>query len=104
MKLPTGLTVHHFLFQNIKLWEIPPEVLKAQKLPGLLPLLPLTKGGDSPEVVEEMIQSLEQTGRNDLLPLAYVFSAYKFDKESELRFKIMKDLLEDNWAYREMVQ
>ncbi len=29
-----------------------------QKLPGLLPLLPLTKGGESRKTVEEMIQSL----------------------------------------------
>jgi hypothetical protein len=38
-----------------------------------------------------------------------MFSAYKFDKGDDLqwlkeRFKKMKDMLEDNWAYREMVQ
>jgi predicted transposase YdaD len=108
-KVPTGLAVHHFVFENIKMWEIPPEVLKEQKLPGLLPLLPLTKGGKSREVVEEMIEGLEQAGRFDLLPLGYVFSAYKFDEEKELqwlkeRFKKMQGMLEDNWAYREMVQ
>jgi hypothetical protein len=110
MEFPPGVTVHQFTFQNIKMWEIPPEVLKQQNLPGLLPLLPLTKGaGGSREVVEEMIEGLEQAGRTDLLPLGYVFSVYTFSKEEEQqwlkeRFNKMKDLLEDNWAYREMVQ
>ena len=57
MKLPTGFTVHQFQFQNIKLWELPPEVLKQENLFGLLPLLPLTKDGKSRAVVEEMIES-----------------------------------------------
>ena len=109
MKVPTGVTVQHFFFENIKLWEIPPQVLTEQKLPGLLPLLPLTEGGKSRRVVEDMIQGLEQAGRVDLLPLGYVFSAYQFDEEQELqwlkeRFKCMKGMFEDNWAYREMVQ
>ena len=109
MEFPPGVTVHQFTFQNIKMWEIPSEVLKQQSLPGLLPLLPLTEGGGSRDVVEEMIEGLEQVGRTDLLPLGYLFSAYTFTKEDELqwlkeRFTKMKDLLEDNWAYREMVQ
>jgi hypothetical protein len=44
VQLPTGEIIHHFVFRNIKLWEIPPEVLLRQNLPGLLPLLPLTQG------------------------------------------------------------
>jgi hypothetical protein len=109
MKLPTGLTVHRFFFENIKLWELPPEVLKEQKLAGLLPLLPLTKDGKRPEVVDEMIRCLQQTGKADLLPMAYALSALTFKKEDEQqwlkeRFEIMKDILEESWAYQEMVQ
>ena len=62
IELPSGEIIHHFVFQNIKLWEIPPEVLLQQNLPGLLPLLPLTRGGNRREVVEQMFQSLEQVG------------------------------------------
>ncbi len=48
MKVPTGVAVHHFFFENIKLWEIPPEVFKEQKGQasdkkcerGLLPINP----------------------------------------------------------------
>jgi predicted transposase YdaD len=109
IKLPTGFTVHHFFFQNIKLWEIPPEALKRHKLPGLLPLLPLTKEGKHQEVVEDMIESLQQAGKADLLPLAYAFSALIFQEKDEQqwlkeRFAIMEDILEESWAYQEMVQ
>jgi predicted transposase YdaD len=109
IKLSREFTIHRFRFQNIKLWEIPGKILKQQKLPGLLPLLPLTKGGNSQEVVEEMIQDLEQAGRTDLLPLAYICSAYKFEGVNEQkwligRFDAMKGSLEDNYAYREMVK
>ena len=109
MKFPTGFTVHQFFFENMKLWEIPPEVLKEQKLPGLLPLLPLTKGGKRREVVEDMIESLQQAGKSDLLPLGYAFSALLFKKKDEQqwlqeRFMAMEDILEESWAYQEMVQ
>jgi predicted transposase YdaD len=109
MKVPMGLTVHRFLFQNIKLWEIPPEVFKQENLSGLLPLLPLTKGGKRPEIVDEMIESLQQAGKTDLLPLAYAISALTFKKKHERqwlkeRFANMEDILEGSWAYQEMVQ
>ncbi len=109
VKFPTGFTVHQFHFQNIKLWELAPEVFKEQNLPGLLPLLPLVKDGKHREVVEEMIESLQQAGREDLLPLGYAFSALLFKKKKEQqwlkeRFDCMKDILEESWAYQEMVQ
>jgi predicted transposase YdaD len=109
VKLPAGFTVHRFLFQNIKLWEIPAEVLKRQKLPGLLPLLPLTEDGKCREIVEDMIESLQQAGKADLLPLGYALSALIFTEEDEQqwlkeRFKTMEDILEKSWAYQEMVQ
>jgi predicted transposase YdaD len=109
VKIPTGFTVHRFAFQNIKLWEIPGEVLKQQQLSGLLPLLPLTEGGKSQEIVEETIECLQQAGKADLLPLAYAFAALIFTKKKDLqwlkeRFDIMGDILESSWAYREMVQ
>lgn len=109
VNFPTGFTVHQFHFRNVKLWEIPPEVLKQQNLPGLLPLLPLTKGAMSREGVEEMIGSLRQAGREDLLPLGYAFSALVFKQKKEHlwlkeRFDRMREIFEDSWAYQEMVQ
>jgi predicted transposase YdaD len=109
VNFPTGFTVHQFHFQNIKLWELTAEALKEQNLPGLLPLLPLTKDGKRPEVVEGMIESLRQAGREDLLPLGYAFSARVFKQKKaqqwlKERFDHMRDIFEDSWAYQEMVQ
>ncbi len=74
-KLPDGEVVHVFYFKNIKLWEIPVEVLTQSGLEGMLPLLPLAKDGARREVVEDMITGLKKSGKEDLLPLGYAFSA-----------------------------
>jgi hypothetical protein len=96
-------------FRSIELWEIPTEMLKQKGLEGLLPLLPLTQGGKSREVVEETIAQLQATGHQDLLPLSYAFAALVFTKTTDKlwlkeRFEKMHDILEESWAYQEMVQ
>lgn len=104
-----GEVVHLFCFQNIKLREVPAEVFKQAGLEGLLPLLPLTQGGKNREVVEETIARLQATGHQDLLPLSYAFAALIFTKSADRlwlkeRFEKMHDILEESWAYQEMVQ
>jgi hypothetical protein len=96
-------------FTSIKLWEVQAEMLKQKGLEGLLPLLPLTQGGKSHEVVEETIARLQATGHQDLLPLSYAFAALVFTKSADKlwlqeRFEKMHDILEESWAYQEMVQ
>jgi len=104
-----GEVVHLFSFQNIKLWEVPAELLKQAGLEGLLPLLPLTRDGNTPKVVEETIAQLQATGHQDLLPLSYAFAALVFTKSADKhwlkeRFEKMQEILEGSWAYQEMVQ
>lgn len=104
-----GEVVHLFSFQNIKLWEVPAELLKQAGLEGLLPLLPLTQGGKSRKVIEETIARLKATGHQDLLPLSYAFAALVFTKGVDKlwlkeRFEKMQEILEGSWAYQEMVQ
>jgi hypothetical protein len=108
-KRPDGKVVHTFHFDNIKLWEIPADAFKQPDLDGLLPLLPLTRNGMRPEMVEEMIESLDAAGKQDLLPLGYAFAALVFNKEDQRdwlrkRFDMLRDILEESWAYQEMVQ
>jgi len=95
-------------FASIKLWEVPAEMLKQKGLEGLLPLLPLTQGGKSREVVEETIARLQATGHQDLLPLSYAFAALVFKKSADKlwlkeRFEKMHDILEGSWAYQEIM-
>ncbi len=53
-----GHITHHFYYRVVKLWEIPAQVILDLDWEGLLPLLPLTKGGKSPEIIEVMITRL----------------------------------------------
>jgi hypothetical protein len=106
--LPTGEEIHRFQFKSIKLWELSREIFKQHHLEGLLPLLPLTKDGAKYEVVEEMIAELQARGREDLLSLGYAFASLVFKKTADKawlkwRFKMLKEILEESWAYQEMV-
>jgi hypothetical protein len=60
---------HHFTFQVIKLWELPPEVAKQPCFEVLLSLLPLTKGGKNFETVDDMINELVSKAQQRLIPL-----------------------------------
>ena len=107
--LPTGKEIHRFYFVSIKLWELPREVFKKRQLEGLLPLLPLTSEGASREAVEEMITGLQASGNKDLLSLGYAFAALVLEETADKewlkrRFKMLEDVLEESWAYREMVR
>src|SRR5215469_13369004 len=79
--LPNGEVVHYFVFHNIKLWEIPSEALLEQNLPGLLPLLPLTREGHQRETVEQMYHRLQHVGKTDLLAIGYSIAFHALSKE-----------------------
>jgi hypothetical protein len=109
LPFPGKEVVPVFFFDTIKLWEIPGAFLKQPGMEGLLPLLPLTQDGVHREVVDEMIASLDHAWKSDLLPLAYAFASLVFKNEKDRewlrkRFTMLSDdILEDSWAYQEMV-
>jgi predicted transposase YdaD len=82
IKLPNGEIVHYFMYRNIKLWEIPSEALLEQNLPGLLPLLPLTREGQQRETVEQMHHRLQQAGKPDLLAIGYLIAFHALTQEN----------------------
>jgi predicted transposase YdaD len=107
VSLPDGTVVHAFFYRNVKLWEVPAERLKQPGLEGLLPLLPLTRDGATHETVEDMLASLKAAHKEDLYSVAYAIAALVFKQESERawlrrRFSMLKDILEESWAYWEM--
>ncbi len=109
IRMPNEEITNAFFFRNLKLWELPREVVQQQNLSVLLPLLPLMKDGHRREVVEEMIEGLRGVGKDDLLPLAYGFAALVFEDASEQqwlreRFTRMQSILEESWAFREMME
>ena len=109
--LVDGKVIHIFYYDNIFLWEMPPEILKQKGLEGLLPLLPLTKGADKKRdvVINDMINGLRAVGKDDLLALGYTIAARVYDTEDDQqwikrRFAMFHGPLEESWAYREIVQ
>ena len=108
-EIPGTGTGHHFVFQVIKLWELPPEALKQQGFEALLPLLPLTKGGKNRETVEDMITELVARNRSDLLTLGYSFAGLVLTEEIHKqwlkeRFSKVQDILEESWVYQETIE
>ena len=106
---PSGRAIHLFFFDTVKLWEIPGDFLKQEGIEGLLPLLPLMQDGVHHEVVNDMIVSLNNAGKSDLLPLAYAFASLVFKSTEDRdwlrrRFTMLSDdIFEDSWAYQEML-
>jgi predicted transposase YdaD len=111
-ELPNGRVVHHFDFEVIRLWEISAKELKQKRLVGLLPLLPLTKGGAQREIIEEAIVELMPAGeepKSELLTLMYGLASLAFEDETDQewlirRFTKMYDILRETRAYQEMTK
>ncbi|GCF07737.1 hypothetical protein [Dictyobacter arantiisoli] len=102
-----------FHFDIIKLWELPTAVLFQKHLKGILPLAPITQEGARREVVDEAIKALlkddPENQNKDLLSLLYGISSLVFDDQADKqwldwRFRMLEDLLNDSWAFRELRQ
>ncbi len=111
LRLVDGNIIHIFYYENIFLWEIPPERLQQKGLEGLLPLLPLTQGAKEArdKIVNDMIEGLRAAGKEDILALGYAFAGrvYKTKDDQKWlkrRFAMFEDFLEESWSYQEMVQ
>lgn len=100
---------HHFKFQVIKFWEIPPEVAKQPGFEVLLPLLPLTKGGKNLEIVDDMINELIARNRSDFLGLGHFCAGLVFTDETSKqwlkeRFNKVLEIIQESWTYQETLQ
>lgn len=104
---PTGDEVLRFHFGVIHLWDIPSEEIRQTGFSGLLPLLPLTKGGNQLATAGTMIDDIVATKRPELLlGLAKAFASLVFTGEAdkiwlERRFAVYKDILDESWAVQE---
>ncbi len=109
--LEGGEQIHTFHYQNIFLWEMPPEVLMQEGLEGLLPLLPLTKGAElkRDQIVDDMITGLQRAGKEDVLALGEAFAGLVYptkDDEQAIkrRFAMFQEALENSWFYKEVIE
>lgn len=108
---PIGRDVIHFFFESIELGELAPDELLAMEQPGLLPLLPLTRGGTKKEVTEQMFARLQDSEQVDLLAIGSTLASLVFKREpsSDLewlhrRLREMHDVLRESPYYQEILQ
>jgi hypothetical protein len=73
--LPNGQQVLEFHYQSIELAALSPGDLLQSDQPGLLPLLPLTKGGARREIVESMFSGLLAARKIELIPIGYTLAS-----------------------------
>jgi predicted transposase YdaD len=91
--------------------EISAEELRQTGLTGLLALLPLTKDGARPEVVETMIDDLqhevEGQAQADMLSIGLTFAALVFKKKDQdwltRRISMLEDVLEESPFYQQVL-
>jgi predicted transposase YdaD len=108
---PIERDVIHFFFESIELGELSPDDLLTMEQPGLLPLLPLTKGGIRKEVTEQMFTSLKASEQTDLLAIGGTLASLVFSREHSpdlewlhRRLRAMHDILRESPYYQEILQ
>lgn len=96
-----------FSYGIIELHKSAAEELVQTGLVALLPLLPLTGDGARRQVIENMILSLIEADRTDLLWIGYALAA-KIMKDDirwlKRRFAMLSDFLQDSPVYQEVLE
>ena len=110
-KLPTGEEVLRFHYKSIELWKKDAIELLHSGWAGLLPLVPLTRGGTEHGIVEEMIAGLLSAGKTELLVVANALASLAFEQESETEqewlertFAMLNDTLRNTKAYQKILK
>ncbi len=108
-EVANDLEVLQFHYRSIELGKIPTDELRRIGRVGLLPLLILTKGGATYNVVEEVIAELEAAEKPELLPITELLASLVFKNEAdqvwiERTFAMLKDPLRDTPAYQRFLK
>jgi predicted transposase YdaD len=108
-EVANGLEVLQFHYRSIELGKIPTDELRRARRVGLLPLMILTKGGATYDVVEEVIAELEAAEKPELLPITELLASLVFKNETdqewiERTFAMLKDPLRDTPAYQRFLK
>jgi predicted transposase YdaD len=110
--IPTGQEILKFHFESITLEDLSTGDLLDIQQAGLLPLLPLTKGGARREVVERMRADLIAAGKPELVQVGYTLASLAFRREGSQAdqdwlirsFHEMHDILRETPIYQEILK
>jgi predicted transposase YdaD len=109
-ELSDGTELLKFHYISIRIWEVDPAEFTQPGREGILPLVLLTKGNATPDVVEMVIERLMAAGKQDLLPITKLLASLVFKDNSDYsqwlarRFAMLGDILRDTSAYQQIFQ
>ena len=113
-RLPGRMEIWRFNFMNVKLWEVPTEMLRQVQSVGILPLLALTREGYRPEVIDEALRGIEQSiadrsVKDNLLTITLTLATLVLDGAASQdwlrkRFYMYHDLIRDTEIYQIIMQ
>ncbi len=72
--------MHEFHFGLVPLWECSSQELLDRKLPGVWPLLPLSRDGKSRWVIRAMIEQLQQAQQYELLEVGLLIASLAWEE------------------------
>ncbi len=105
--VPECESVHIFRYTNIKLWELPVEVLKRTGLKGLRPLCLMAKDGAQREVAKEVFEDIKDN--EEVLALALSLASMVLTSEADQQWlegevAMLEDILRDTWFYQKILK
>ena len=105
--VPECELVHIFRYTNIKLWELPVEVLKRTGLMGLRPLCLMAKDGAQREVAREIFEDVKEN--KEVLALAFSLASMVLTSASDQQWldgevAMLEEILRDTWFYQRILK
>jgi hypothetical protein len=105
--VPECELVHIFRYTNIKLWELPVEVLKKTGLKGVRPLCLMAKDGAQREVAKEVFKDVKDN--KEVLGLAFSLASMVLTSEADQQWlegevAMLEDILRDTWFYQRILK
>ena len=108
---PNGREYLRYHYGSIELAELDPALFLEANQAGLLPLLPLTKGGASRTMAETMFSRIQAAERTELIPIGTLLASLAFGTENTaeqnwLTRKVseMYDILQETPVYKFMTK
>ena len=110
-KYPNRAEILHYHYGSIELARLDPEVFLEIQQAGLLPLLPLTRGGASRKMTETMFSRIQATEKTELIPIGTLLASLALGIENTVeqdwltrKVNEMYDILQETPVYKFMTK
>ena len=102
--------IHDFSYATIELGDLRADDILTMHQPGLLPLLTLTKGGATREVIQRMFSELEAVADQNVTFIAYTLATFSLQRSNERElpwlertYKHMYDIITESPFYKSII-